>query len=172
MRSQSVARQTQPNQFLRLFLLATLVVIGTLLSQVAAAANDNLFDCDRLAADLKSLEVPAAELPLEGSKHLDGDENTLAVLDGDAAASAVESFATPVLLLTPRVASIMREVFGALSIPSANSKTDEESAPASPVVQAPQEPPRAVFPGGGTDMEPGNDHFIPRFQRQMYRTDI
>jgi len=160
---------------IRITLIAVFLLAGALLSSAARAANE-VIDCDRLASDLRSLDVPATELPLDDIDHMTSDPaRNLVVLD---AAELLEQAApAPVLLLTPRVASIMREVFDALPVIAIDdgtvddaSGTDAELAELPPGIEAPQRP-LAVFPGD-RDADDDDGRLIPKFQRQMYRTDI
>lgn len=184
MKSQSVRQTLTPaHPGVRLVLLAALLVAGTALSGAALAATNTVDDCERLGSELKSLSVPSSELPLQDIGHMDTEESRkLAALSSGDSPLAAESLATPVLMLTPRVANIMREVFGALPADLddgasaaadpleddvADAEPTEASIPAAPIVRAPQ----AVFPGAA-ETDSSQNRFIPRFQRQMYRTDI
>ncbi len=196
MQSQPV-RQALPlaQRRVRLLLLSALLVLGAALSTAALAASDTLEDCDGLDRELQALDVAAAGLPLGDAAYLDTAESRkLAVLASGDTPRDADSSATPVLLLTPRVANIMREVFSALPDDAAdedespvsfdvlaadatespvanNAEASADSTPASatpPVVKLPQ----PAFPESGEIDGSNNSRFIPRFQRQMYRTDI
>lgn len=139
--------------------LAGLLVVAVA-PQSAFAAKDTIVDCDRLASNLRSLDVPATELPLDDVDHMATD-------DAELLPPALESeAASPVLLLTPRVADLMQEVFNSLPGDEADSKKpasdDEAPAARSPAVSMPQ---LSIE----TD-ETAPD--MPSFQREMYRTDI
>lgn len=155
--------------------ILTGLLLSFTLGHVSFAATDNYVDCDRLAADLRSLDVPSTELPLAVERAADGNADDLtAVRDEDLARSDVIA---PVLLLTPRVATILRKVFD-----TELQQVDEEDAPATrtdkpraatpPLVNAPS----AAMPEDPLASENGTDananQYVPRFQRQMYRTDI
>lgn len=166
---------------LRLLLLATLLIAGTALSTGALAAS-GLSDCDRLASDLRSLEVPAVELPLDAGEHSAEDASFVAP---DPRKARTEAGTAPVLLLTPRVADIVREVFDTVPVIAIDDGTDDDvvlpeadpgaagGAPATdvpPVVRAPSLP--RIAPPGTRDAAGGGAHYVPRFQSPMYRTDI
>ncbi|MDZ7643811.1 MAG: hypothetical protein U5K76_06040 [Woeseiaceae bacterium] len=166
--------QALPVATLRIALLASLLLLGAALSQTARAASDSFIDCDRLASDLRSLEVPDSELPLDDADHLKPED--VAALDGPLKAQlfGTETIA-PVLLLAPRVAAIMREIFNAAlpdddddREPASANQASASAAPASsaPVVKVPPSMFEAADGGEAAS------HFMPRFQRQMYRTDI
>jgi len=155
----------------RITLTAVLLLAGALLSSASFAANE-VIDCDRLASDLRSLEVPATELPLDDIDHMTTDSaRNLVVLD--ATELLGQAAPAPVLLLTPRVASIMREVFDALPVIAIDdgSETDAALAELPSGIEAPQRP-LAVFPGDRDADDDDDGRLIPKFQRQMYRTDI
>lgn len=155
---------------IRITLIAVFLLAGALLSSASRAANE-VIDCDRLASDLKSLDVPATELPLDAIDHMTSDSaRNLVVMD---AAQLLEQAApAPVLLLTPRVASIMREVFDALPVIAIDdaSESDSRLAELPTGIEAPRRP-LAVFPGD-RDADDDDGQLIPKFQRHMYRTDI
>jgi len=81
----------------RIVLMAALLLAGVALSQVATAASDSIADCDKLETSLRSLDIPVEELTNAAADPLDSGP--------DALPSAGPA---PVLLLTPRVAAIMR----------------------------------------------------------------
>lgn len=139
--------------------LAGLLVVAAL-PQTALAAKDTIVDCDRLASNLRSLDVPDTELPLDDVDHMTTD-------DSELLPAALESkTVSPVLLLTPRVADLMQEVFNSLPADDAaaeKSANDKELPEAtSPAVSAPQQ----------TIEADSTAPVLPSFQREMYRTDI
>lgn len=151
----------------RIVLFASLLLLAGGLMQTAFAAKDQFNDCDELALNLRSLDVPPAELPLDNGKHLDASDDS--VLEAVA-----DDTVSPVLLLTPRVANIMREVFDSVAIDTEvtaiaadDTSAAEPEADSPPVVNA---KPAPVVPAA--DETVTNTHYMPRFQRQMYRTDI
>lgn len=169
----------------RFLLLAMLLLSCTVLSTAALAAS-SFSDCDRLASDLRSLEVPADELPVDAGDHSADDKGLMAP---DTKQSRIDGGTAPVLLLTPRVADIVREVFDTLPELAIDDGTDDSGASASaddvgsgatsphapaakvpPVVQAPTLP--RIAPPGARNTGGGGAHYVPRFQSPMYRTDI
>lgn len=140
-------------------------------SPPATAAAHAAAGCDKTAQDLKSLRVDDA-LRVESV-----DLSDVAGSSEDTADDLTESVA-PLLFLTPRVASILQDVFGdsdddvttdvaAVEVGMAGPKNREEAA-SSPVVDnaASERAEPAVSPMYE------NAAILPRFQRQMYRTDI
>ena len=128
-------------------------------SATANAASSPVVNCDQVGRDLKSLEVAADELQAATVDHVPIDP---AAIDEEA---VITDPVAPVLDLAPRVTNIIRDVFGT---------TSEEPAP-----ETPQQP--ATSPVADTDEksdavevdEAENEkNVLPRFQRQMLRTDI
>ncbi len=137
--------------------------------QTAAAAASAIEDNDRIVAELRSLEVEAESLSLDMTDPAPTDvqDNLDTPLENDPVA--------PVLRLTPRVATILREVFGpdVLAAPETGAAVDdtgqdnETLKKTSPL--ASETAPAATAP----DLAGARSNFyVPRFQRQMYRTDI
>lgn len=175
-----VTAQPWPGTGHRARLTAIALFASVVLSPSAFAATDNFFDCDQLASELRSLEVPATVLPLETVDHgtASDAEQLSASLDSDL--DTTDAVA-PILLLTPRVATIMRKVFDAnlLEDDSATEKkaeipaaTNRPTASSPPLVSAPAVPPANDSLTGESSTDSSNNQYVPRFQRQMYRTDI
>ena len=161
---------------LTVFVLFASAICG----QSALAATDTLFDCDQLASELRSLEVPSIDLPLESVDHVPVDEadQLSATLESDI--SQTETVA-PILRLTPRVATIMRKVFDAnvlddeteTDVDSAvQADTNRPTASSPPLVNAPAAPQEESAISGEGNTDASNNQYVPRYQRQMYRTDI
>lgn len=149
----------------RLLACALLACAG--MPQLASAASDVVIDCDRLASNLRSLEVTTDELPLEAAAHLAQDDPEAIAESLETPDTAPEA-AAPVLRLTPRVADIMRDVFSTLPGKKGESAGDQaEESQAAPVVQTPtgevETAPRDIAESNGV---------LPNIQRRMYRTDI
>jgi hypothetical protein len=148
-------------------------LLAALFSHSAMAATDNFIDCDRLASNLRSLDVPADEISGADTTHV-------VVADSTELAARLETenndAAAPVLLLTPRVATILREVFKASTpgdadkaVTAGETGAEKPTASSPPLVNAPS----AVLPDSSLGAErTENSRYVPRFQRQMYRTDI
>ncbi|MEQ8205565.1 MAG: hypothetical protein RIA65_05260 [Woeseia sp.] len=161
-------------------LTAIALFASAIFGQSALAATDSFFDCDQLASELRSLEVPANVLPLETVDHVPVD-------DSDQLSASLESdlnhadAVAPILLLTPRVATIMRKVFDT-NLLDDESVADKEhntqlqkkrpTASSPPLVSAPAAPAANNSLTGERSTDSSNNPYVPRFQRQMYRTDI
>lgn len=146
--------------------LARLRLAGVALAGLLAAAGAATAapcadeDCRDL---LRGLISPPLALHAPSVRTVD-----LGDVDSADPASAAATSVTPLLYLAPRVASVLEEVFG-----------DERStaAPELPTAELPPAPlagARAVDESEGyTPLAPAdNAGELPKFQRQMYRTDI
>lgn len=122
-----------------------------------------------------SAEIPFAEhLDLPGAApvvtfvDLSGIDVTDGTADRDSEADS------PLLFLAPRVASILEDVFGSNKNASADEDSDDPGTRerpkdvSSPVAGTADAPEQAE---GKADLYE-DDVILPRFQRQMYRTDI
>jgi hypothetical protein len=155
-------RQSAAKALLRSLALLSLACGGTV---TAAPCADS--DCDLRRAD--SLLNPLTVRPVDLAD---------AAAPGEAAtpAAATESLA-PLLFLTPRVTSILEDVFevdpGTSAAQGAVAAADDAEAPAA----APLRSPVAETGGaasGARHSSPETDQasVLPKYQRQMYRTDI
>jgi len=157
---------------------ATVAAAGALLlaaASLASAASSSIGDCGRMARHLQSLDVDHEALSLAGVEHMVVDEQRnfdvppgAPILDADVV--------SPVLRLTPRVASILREVFGSeiiVTVEDAGTADDttEDASSTPPLAreESAAPPPGAAAPGLRDD---SGHRYMPRFQRHMYRTDI
>ncbi len=137
---------------------ATLILLGS--SAVALGANS--VDCDRSARDLSSSD----ELVVTVVDLTDGETNIGIERSLDAASADDESIA-PHLYLTPRIASILDDVF------EEESATSDESTDAAmtPIADRSDEASKTAQPDTDdptVDVQPA----IIRLHREMYRTDI
>jgi hypothetical protein len=153
--------------------LAVLLLPG-IWSPATLAASNAIVSCDKVARKLQTLEVTGETLAFNTVEHMSDNDQA----DFDAPANTTilleSEIVTPVLLLTPRVASILREVFSSdvaadgetteVGDSPARPRSDTETAPVSPVARddSPSQIPR----------DEAANRYMPRFQRQMYRTDI
>lgn len=137
----------------------------------AAAAPGAFSNCDEAVRALPSLQVVPEKLTLQSVDLMASDGRT------SAPAETMEGSKVPYLFLTPRVTTILENVFGDDAAAKAATEdagdaserpgTAEAEAAGSPVAgnqDAPQAAPETpAFES--TEM-------LPRFQRPMYRTDI
>ena len=136
-----------------------MLAAALMLNATAHAASTSAYPCDQVGRDLQSLEVPVGELTLAEVDHVPTDP---AAIDEQ---SAITDSVAPILYLTPRVTNIVDDVFRTTS-----EKLSQET---------PQNP--SSSPLAGSDeksdlVETLDDEreagVLPRFQRQMFRTDI
>jgi len=137
--------------------VAATLVLSAGWSTAALGATSSLLPCDQVARDLTSLEVTVAALSIDLVDHV--------TTELDSAKLAIESDTTdsmaPLLYLTPRVATIMRDIFA--SAANNQSLDRNKNLQASPLADRVEETQSAA-----DEIEID----LPRFQRQMYRTDI
>ena len=137
--------------------------------RTAAAAASAIEDNDRIVAELRSLEVKAESLSLDMTDPATDDDQ------GDLDTPLETDPVAPVLRLTPRVATILREVFGpdVLAAPEADAVADETGqASESPGKTSPLASETAPATAAPDISDARSNFYVPRFQRQMYRTDI
>jgi hypothetical protein len=154
---------------------ATLLVAAW--SSPGLAAAHLAIGCDKMAKNLQSADVEKPAIDLVDLSDVSESEDAADNLTGSVA---------PLLFLTPRVASIVENVFGDrdeatgpqgdqealtadLEKPVLENSTIEQARPATPPVVDNTNSSRL-----GQPVSPMYEHaaILPRFQRQMYRTDI
>lgn len=128
--------------------------------------------CDDMARNLQSSDVASPAIELVDLSDVTAREET----SGNLAESVA-----PLLFLTPRVASILQDVFGdsagGTRAARAEEMTEAELEGADVDQAAPASPPIVDNAGGAPLAQPASPMYehaaiLPRFQRQMYRTDI
>jgi hypothetical protein len=139
--------------------LVTAFVLSAGWSSTALGATSSLVPCDQVARDLTSLEVAVDALSVDLVDHV---ATELEPGSFEAESDATDTMA-PLLYLTPRVATILRDVFA----PAAASQAldTEEEIQTSPVADSDDET-------ISVDAAEEREIDLPRFQRQMFRTDI
>ena len=154
-----------------------ILVIGGAWYSTALGATDSTTACDR-TTDLRSLEVPVSDLTTSVVGHIavePGDANDESL---NARPAQAESTA-PILYLAPRVAVILQNVFSAVAIETppldsadpgqslATESSSQNESPLSPVAGDASQPDPSELIDPAAEVEG-----VPRFQRQMFRTDI
>ena len=164
----------------RRFLFASLTAATLLLaawSSPGLAAAHLAVGCDKMAKNLQSADVDKPAIDLVDLSD---------VSESEVAADNLTGSVAPLLFLTPRVASIVENVFGdryETTAPQGDQEvlaaelekrvlenpTIEQAKPATPPVVDNANGSRL-----GQPVSPMYEHaaILPRFQRQMYRTDI
>jgi hypothetical protein len=154
--------------------IALLLATGAL-APAAMAAPWSRGDCDNVA--LRGTETPVSAVTLLTIRIVDlGDAEATDDMPEDPERLS-ESMA-PLLFLTPRVTSILEDVFNngnqEASKTAADAKLDDrptvksDGRPTSPVAGTETAPPDVAY--GALPLDDGAA--LPDFQRQMYRTDI
>ena len=137
-------------------------------SGAALSASWSSDDCQQTINDKDSV-ASIAELTPSPVEHVAIEPRLTDADDVALAAAATEEHHTPFLYLSPRVASVLRDIFG----DSAPIDAANDDSPASTLAEIEQ----------STEFEEDADHLgeqpdvqevpaLPLFQRQMYRIDI
>jgi hypothetical protein len=131
------------------------------------AAAHAAVGCDRTAHELHSLDMAQLRVEVVDLSDVSGSSD-------DSSDNLTESVA-PLLFLTPRVATILQDVFG--DSDGARQVDKATPAKAQPEQQRPASSPvvdNARAEDSAEAVSPIYEHaaILPRFQRQMYRTDI
>lgn len=134
------------------------------------AASDTSSDCDRLGRDLQSLAVETDSLATEIVDLAVGSDPAAIAGKFDAPPADTGSQA-PMLYLAPRLDSIVRDVFDAVAI-DGDSAQPAPQKPTSDLEAEVAHPPLADSATEPHDDGAEQQQVPPRFQRQMYRTDI
>ena len=134
-----------------------------MLSAPAHAASRFVVPCEQVGRELKSLELPVNALTVDVVDHTPTDP------DAVDEQSVITDSVAPVLYLTPRVANILRDVFGTTieELPQKLPNERPAQPSSSPLADSDQKS-VAVEPA-----DTGNETSdLPRLQQQMLRTDI
>jgi hypothetical protein len=147
------------------FLLRSVVLLAMACAGTAAAAPCAASNCDRAAQDLQ-----AAGLPLTVRSVDLGDAG---MGDDPAATSSVTESMAPLLFLGPRVTSILEDVFDADEMAAAAADETQAFAPDAPEpLRSPVAETDTTSAGRAPSAETDHASILPKYQRQMYRTDI
>jgi len=139
--------------------LAATLALSAGWSSTALGATSSLVPCDQVARDLTSLEVATDALSVDLVDHVTTE---LEPGSFETESDATDTLA-PLLYLTPRVVTILRDVFA----PAAASQAldVEEEIQTSPLADSDDQT-------ISVDAAEEREIDLPRFQRQMFRTDI
>ena len=130
-----------------------------LLSATCHAATNAVIPCKQVGRNLQSLSVPVDKLKVDVVDHVPIDPD---LLDEE---TAVREPVAPVLKLGPRLTNILRDVFDSTAEDLLQESSEQPSS--SPLADSDQK----------KDLSEVSDEAVeetqlPRFQRQMLRTDI
>jgi len=142
----------------------SVVTVVLMLSATAHAASSFVVPCDhQVGRELKSLELPAGALTVHAVDHTPTDPGAI------DQQSAITDSQAPVLYLTPRVANILRDVFGTTTeeLPQELPSERPAQASSSPLADSDEKSTAVESVGAGNETSD-----LPHFQQQMFRTDI
>ena len=153
-------------------LLATVVFASAGWGATALAAATNKADCDAYASPAETLQSPIAALSLNAVDHVTIDSESAAIDELENNQEGRER-AAPFLFLTPRVASVLRDIFEVARDQQSPESEVREDAASSPLAEVEDQANGAEYryetlPAPAIDEE----HDLPLLQRQMFRTDI
>jgi hypothetical protein len=146
-------------------------------SASALSATTTSIECDDLIRDLRSLEIPTETLSVTTVDHVSIEpiSSDIELLDAQSASSET---AAPFLFLTPRVASVLRDIFEVPreQLPDQDEASETTSSPFVNTLETAESnhiPDISELldqsdPAGTTD----NEINLPLFQQRMFRTDI
>ena len=142
-----------------------MLAAALMLSTAAHAASSAADPCDQVGRDLKSLELPVDALTVNVVDHIPTDPAAINQQSAEFDADAV----VPILDLTPRVTNILRDVFRTTTeaLPQELPGETPEQSSSSPVADS-DENSDTVDPEDAAN----ETNTLPRFQQQMFRTDI
>lgn len=152
--------------------LLTAIVVATAGWGATATATTNKTDCDSYTSRAETFESPLAAFSLNAVDHVTIDGETAAIDDLENDQESSER-AAPFLYLTPRVASVLRDIFDLASDEQSVESDTQEDAASSPLAEIENQPNSTEF---GYEALPEaaaeDEHDLPLLQRQMFRTDI
>jgi hypothetical protein len=138
----------------------------------ALGATTNKADCDAYSSPAEILESPLAALSINPVDHvtIDAENSAIDELETD---QADRESAAPFLYLTPRVASVLRDIFDFARDDQSLDSEAEEDAVSSPLAEVEDDANGKInryeaLPQPAIEEE----HDLPLLQRQMFRTDI
>lgn len=157
------ARRTRSN-----IAMAVALLSGCGLSLNAFAASEKVIDCENMARNAESLDVPVQELSVNVVDHFPAataeSDETLDLASADAQNLA------PVLLLTPRVAAMLDRVFDSDNAESSSTDANEARSPVADRLarQDAVDEDRVLM----QDADADEDLELPNVHQRMFRNDI
>jgi hypothetical protein len=139
-------------------------------SASAVSATTTEVECDGISADLRTLETPLEAFTVRPVDHVSIDTDpTSNIASLDIAAASSESSA-PFLYLTPRVASVLRNIFEATREFGDEDRRQDVSS--SPIAESDSISDVMKLIDESSPAVPVETMNLPLFQQQMFRTDI
>jgi len=136
----------------------------------ALSATTTEIERDAIAHDFKSFEMPAATYSVTTIDHvsIEPGPSNLELLDVPAASSEA---AAPLLFLTPRVASVLRDIFSVTG--ETSDQADDSEVSSSPIAESERHPDISELLDQTDQAASADDEIdLPLFQQRMFRTDI
>ncbi len=150
--------------------LAAIVTLCAGWSASALGATTTTTECDDLIRDLRGLEIPVEAFSVKTVDHVSIEPipSDIELLDAQNASSETVA---PFLFLTPRVASVLKDIFDVSRALADQDVSSETSS--SPIAETDRIPDISELldrsdPAGAAD----DAIDLPRFQQRMFRTDI
>jgi hypothetical protein len=142
--------------------VAVTVVLCTGWSVSALGATTTDIGCDGVDR-LRALEIPAETYSVRAVDHVAVD-TVPSSLDAIDTAEATSETAAPFLYLTPRVASVLRDIF------DATGEVDDQEVSSSPIAESDTTSDISELIDNAEPAEV--EITLPVFQQQMFRIDI
>jgi len=147
-------------RFTRKVAVTVVLCAGWSVSALSATTTD--IDCDGVDR-LRALEIPAETYSVRAVDHVAVD-TVPSSLDAIDTAEATSETAAPFLYLTPRVASVLRDIF------DATGEVDDQEVSSSPIAESDT---TSAISALIDNAEPAEVEItLPVFQQQMFRIDI
>jgi len=147
-------------RFTRKVAVTVVLCVGWSVSALSATTTD--IDCDGVDR-LRALEIPAETYSVRAVDHVAVD-TVPSSLDAIDTAEATSETAAPFLYLTPRVASVLRDIF------DATGEVDDQEVSSSPIAESDTTSDISALMDNAEPAEA--EITLPVFQQQMFRIDI
>jgi len=152
--------------------LAATMALCAAWSAGALGATTTTSECDYLIRDLRGLEIPVEAFSVTTVDHVSIEpiHSDIELLDPQSASSET---AAPFLFLTPRVASVLRDIFDVSKALDERDASETSSSPVAETVESERIPDISELLDRSEPVGVTNDEIdLPRFQQRMFRTDI
>lgn len=145
---------------------AAFFMLGAFHSAALAATGTNS-QCATEARDLTSLDIGHNTLTVETVDH-DSAKTEVASLAAMEADTGSAETSSPLLYLTPRVTSLLRDIFRIQKDPN----TGTLNKPSSPLAGSTDDVEPKISAEDVTPLSGSDEVFLPSLQQQMFRKDI
>jgi len=148
--------------------IAVALLSGCGLSLNVLAASDKVNDCKNTVRSAESLDIPVQKLSVSVVDHFPGP--TADLIETLDPTSAETQNLAPVLLYTPRVASMLDRVFDTDSAETSSPDQHEASSPVADRLSEQDEVDEDRILGPDADADENLE--LPNVQQRMFRNDI